>query len=149
MKFDNSTYGWTCYSPVPFKKRFADLQKKFVVLRRQLNFDAIAFTGSSGCASGFILASRNEIPIIYIRKSGEKTHGSSIECNAGHVDIKSYLIVDDFIESGKTVKRIATRINNECKRQFTNSPICVGVLLFTYGSGTIRINKTDVPIFSF
>ena len=89
--------------------------KNIVKLRKTLKFDAIACTGLSGASIAFTVSYFTKIPIIYLRKHTTRTHGSPIEfigtnCNA------SYIILDDFVETGATVKRILRKLKYlECK----------------------------------
>ena len=103
--------------------------EKISKLRQELAFDAIAFTGSSGAACAFIMCVSLQIPIIYVRKEGEKSHGIQVECNSGK-PIHSYLIVDDFTSSGNTVSNIYQAIEALAIRYGEKPPKCVGLYLY-------------------
>ena len=79
-------------------------------LRRELGFDSIAFTGSSGAALAFPLSYLLKIPLVHVRKGRSHYGNGEIE---GTISTKKYLIVDDFIDRGNTVKRIIKKIENE------------------------------------
>lgn len=68
------------------------------------NIEGLLSTGSSGCAiaSAMMACSDRELIHVYIRKHGESAHGSDYAGSLRN-DIK-YAIVDDFIDSGKTMK---------------------------------------------
>lgn len=83
-------------------------------LRRKLGFDAIAFTGSSGAALAFPLSFLLELPLIHVRKGRSHYYGGAIE---GTISSKRYLIVDDFIESGSTIRRIIRKIDSALNNQ--------------------------------
>ena len=100
-------------------------------LRRELGFDAIAFTGSSGAALAFPLSFQLQIPLIHVRKGSSHYYGGAIE---GTVSSKKYLIVDDFIESGSTIKRIIRKIKSVLKEQAQP----VGIYLY------VNSNREDV-----
>jgi orotate phosphoribosyltransferase len=105
------------------EKAVADIKK----LQPKLKFDALAFSGSSGAAIAFPAAVELCIPIIYVRKKGEKSHGDEIETTLADFDddIK-YLIVDDFICEGGTVTRIYKKLSK--KRKDGRDPLtCVGI----------------------
>lgn len=97
------------YSP-----KYLDLIPKAVKeirqLRKKLKFDAIAFTGSSGAALAFPLSYFLKLPLIHVRK-GQSHYGSGpIE---GTISSQRYLIVDDFIDRGNTIRRIIKKIESE------------------------------------
>lgn len=137
LSFGNG-YGWAGMSPDVLAEALQYASRRFVVLRKELNFDAIAFTGSSGCAIAFHLAVQHKIPLIYVRKPDEKSHGDRIECNSS-VDIQRYLIVDDFVFSGDTITSIVITIQKLVPPQhrspdepYQSAPKCVGVLCFDH-----------------
>ena len=88
-------------------------------------FDAIAITGISGALFGIPLAYALGKELMIVRKQ-EKRHSGRIE-RGGYVvgvnNARTYLIVDDFTESGTTLKRLARAIKKD-----NPSAKCVGVL---------------------
>lgn len=106
-------------------------------------YDAIAFTGTSGCSIGFILGYTLNIPIICIRKPDQESHYKSWSCEEirsfeGFNAPQRYLIVDDGICSGKTVERIMTAINNSCGK-------CRCVAMLMFNSNSYWINNIYHP----
>lgn len=90
-------------------------------------FDAIAFRGFSGSMLGPILAFALKKKMIIVRKEKEPSHGSSIEgarCNR-------YIIVDDFIAGGMTVRTIISKIAAS-----TIGGIPVGIFLWNHSTNT-------------
>jgi adenine/guanine phosphoribosyltransferase-like PRPP-binding protein len=80
----------------------------FFCTTKRKSIDAIAFTGTSGAAAAYPLSIRLKMPLICIRKDTESSHhGLPYE---GVIGIKNYIIVDDCIESGKTIKRIIKEV---------------------------------------
>jgi adenine/guanine phosphoribosyltransferase-like PRPP-binding protein len=80
------------------------------MLRYRRDYDAIAFTGVSGAAYGFPAALRTHCPAIVVRKTlDDGTH--SCHLVEGPRDIERYCIVDDFIASGDTVRRIIEQVS--------------------------------------
>lgn len=124
-------YGWTGENPIKLRNMLIKANDAFTKLRKTLKFDAIAFSGSSGAAIAFPLAVSHKIPVIYVRKANEQSHGNMVECN-GENPIKNYLIVDDFISSGDTVAWIANQIKSYARG--APKPKLVGVLCFTEDS---------------
>lgn len=105
-------------------------------------FDAIAVTGLSGSLVGVELATILDKNIMIVRKSNNDSHGKLVESTQPFRDGVRYIIVDDFICGGSTVKRLYREIrkeytqknwvkdterNKECPTY--DPPVCVGVLL--------------------
>lgn len=121
---------------------------------RPLKFDAIAFQGVSGAlvapVIGFILRK----PLIAVRK-GEKSH-TTRKVEFGIATPKTYVIVDDFISTGETIKQIVLNI-----AAYYPESKCVGIGLWsdhavydTLGpivSRTHRIGQSgeDPPMFCY
>ena len=126
-----SMYGWIGMPPSEFAERMRLSIIRFRALKDYLKIDAIAFSGSSGCAIAFVLAAEFKIPLIYVRKDGEKSHGGSmVECNDRRAIIKEYLIVDDFVDSGNTVNHIIQSIENQIERKNAYPATPIGILCF-------------------
>lgn len=93
-------------------------------------YDAIAFTGTSGCSIGFILGYSLNIPMICIRKPDQGSHYKSWCCEdersfEGFKGAARYLIVDDGVCSGATVERIMEAISLNCE-----NCRCVAMMMF-------------------
>lgn len=89
------------------------------------DFQAIAFTGVSGAAIAFPLGRALRKSLICVRKEGARSHSEhDVE---GDVNASTYIIVDDFVETGSTVKTIQARI-----AEAGGNGVCVG--LYTYCS---------------
>lgn len=128
---DSATYGWTGSSPAEFAERMELASARFVKLKEELDIDAIAFCGSSGCAIAFNLAAKHKIPLMYVRKKDEKSHSTSrVECNDTKVEVKKYLIVDDFVDRGRTVDYIVENITKYAKQVGAYPAESAGVLCF-------------------
>lgn len=98
-------------------------------LQKELEFDTIAFSGMSGSAMAFILANELNCTLLAVRREKEASHfvsGSRNEVVEGFYDANKYLIVDDFISSGDTIRRIASKIHGVNKLSE-----CVGILLYS------------------
>jgi adenine/guanine phosphoribosyltransferase-like PRPP-binding protein len=113
-------------------KKVTDATAKYIKkLHRKLKFDAIVVTGLSGAGVGFPVSYKTGLPVIYIRKSRVYTHGEDIEGIVGNLKNKrllKYIILDDLIGTGKTVKKIMRKMQKEIRSE------CVGILLYCYGS---------------
>src|ERR1035441_4337402 len=113
-------------------------------------FDSIAFTGMSGALVVPTLAFRMEKNPLVIRKPGDGSHSSrSIE--GGGVDVKSYIIVDDFISSGRTITRILEALNDfgdppsSCKAIFLYASLDRGDQYFAQ----VNYVEVSIPLYAF
>ena len=125
-----NNYGWTELSPDQLSIRIKESAKQIVELKEKLKFDAVAFSGSSGAAIAFYLTIEHNIPIIYARKDNEKSHGTIIEGNKHTKGIKKYLIVDDFVCSGDTIRHIHKQISTFCSANDMTCPKLAGVYCY-------------------
>ncbi len=72
-------------------------------------FDAVAYSGHSGALVAPLIAGLMSKDLILVRKSDDDSHSdNSVE--ASRRGVKSYIIVDDFMSSGRTVERIAKSV---------------------------------------
>lgn len=95
--------------------RLKTLVPKLVKKLKKRNFDAIVFRGLSGAMIAPIVAMRLNKTLIAVRK-GEKAHSArTIE---GDVGAKSYIILDDLIDSGATVRAIVEGVKETCNAEF-------------------------------
>ena len=104
---------------VPYK-----LQERIKLAHRALkyhDFEAIAFRGMSGALVSIPLALKMGKTLIMVRKPDEDTHSSyPVE---GDTQAKRYVIVDDFVASGDTVKAVKRAV-----LKFAPDSECIGVL---------------------
>jgi adenine/guanine phosphoribosyltransferase-like PRPP-binding protein len=91
----------------PERAKFTVKQVIKMIKARGLKFDAIACRGVSGLLIAPIVAMRLGKFLIVVRK-GEKTH-SCYEVEGDH-GAQRYVILDDFIDAGDTVKAITSKI---------------------------------------
>jgi adenine/guanine phosphoribosyltransferase-like PRPP-binding protein len=107
--------------------------------KKKTSFDAIAFTGTSGAGIAFPLSYFLKLPLLHIPKSGVYRHSAnSLE---GTVNSKKYVIVDDFIASGDTVRRIERTIST----QTTAKPVAI-FLFASRGLPNYSLGLHKVPV---
>lgn len=123
-------YGWAGMGPLDFAHTITKSGIAIRKLQDTLKFDAVAFCGSSGSAIAFHLGIKYKIPLLYVRKKNEDCHGSSVECNGFNLQIKKYLIVDDFIDTGKTIHHIINSIASRARKQSAYPAKPVGIFCF-------------------
>lgn len=105
-----TSYLHRVYHVPSFIKTFDSALKVAKQLAHSHPFDAIAFTGTSGAAYAYPLSYHLQIPLLCIRKSETNNHyGQLLE---GAVEAKRYLIVDDWVATGKTINRIVSTIRS-------------------------------------
>jgi orotate phosphoribosyltransferase len=109
-----------------------------LIKETRLDFDYIAFTGLSGSMVAPILCLKlNKLPI-YIRKTTEERHSSNI-IEAFQKGPFNYIIIDDFIATGTTIRKILDAITiSECGGN------CVGIFLYHDDFGTSRTHNVQV-----
>lgn len=119
----SSTYLRPVYEVESFKNIIDKSYKSILKFRKRHSFEAIAFTGTSGAALAYPLSYKLKVPLICVRKSIRDNHyKDKLE---GATFVNSYIIVDDCIDSGRTVRNILKniKINNP-------SAICKGIYLY-------------------
>lgn len=126
---------------------FAKMVDKLILsakqMRREVGFDTIAFQGTSGAAAAYILAKELYVPLICIRKENDKSHYTRDNgLFEGSLEAKRYIIVDDFICSGATVRRIENIIHEKLKGEAK----CVGYLM--YSSSRDPYKHYDRPVWT-
>ena len=71
-------------------------------------FDGIACRGTSGLIVAPLLSYEFDLKMLVARKPNDGSHSHyKVE---GHDDIKKYIVVDDFVSSGRTIEDIVTTI---------------------------------------
>lgn len=123
-----TSYGAWKYSRTLAKER-ANVIVKVVnkVLSPQLAFDACVVTGTSGSWLGAALVAHpdwnDKLPLVLCRKPQESSHGPILEGESRANDCRRFLLIDDFVCTGETVRRVAgTLLSDDSRKQL------VGVL---------------------
>lgn len=107
-------------------------------LRRTTPFEAIAFRGMSGALVAPPVADALGVSLLLVRK--EASHSAAIV--EGELDVKTYVIVDDFVSSGTTVRTIVHEVERVAPKAQ-----CLGVMTyrrFCYSEGD-RVGFDDRP----
>jgi orotate phosphoribosyltransferase len=110
-----------------------------------LRFDAIAFSGMSGALVAPSVAMSLRKPMILVRKQSDDCHagGGAVE---GALDAETYIIIDDFISSGDTLKRIHASVVKASEHSYRARKIaCVGIYLYRYNELYVAENATSRP----
>lgn len=87
----------------------------------------LVFTGLSGMLIGISVADKTKRPFAVVRKKQDNSHScSKIE---GH-HFNKYIIIDDFIDTGTSIKRIIKEMNSH---NFDSR--CIGIILYANAGG--------------
>jgi hypothetical protein len=106
------------------KLRKATIQRVVRHLRKRIDeFDAIAVCGVSGLLIGTTVADKLDKPLIVVRKPDDKTTHSRLKVEGSLLG--RYLIVDDLVCFGGTVRRMVKAI-----KEHNEYAVCVGVYCF-------------------
>jgi len=120
--------------PKKFQKNVARCVKFLKTINKR--YDSIAFTGMSGALVAPILAYKLNKHLLLVRKENEERH--SWQDVEGFTKCSKYIIVDDFIVSGKTVERIQEKV-------FEDYPAarCIGTLQYTRNMSLSKISLIE------
>jgi hypothetical protein len=124
------------------------------IRKEKPKYKAIAFRGMSGALVVPMLCLELRKPMIVCRKESEKSHGSPVE---GWGRGGPYIIVDDFISSGSTVRGIMATLAHWYTSRIgyyesddperPNKPECAGIFLYLETEETPNLN--GVPVHGF
>jgi orotate phosphoribosyltransferase len=121
------SYIHTCAGETPLQR--AVTIKNCVTALRAYNrtkegqFDCIAFTGMSGAVIAPVLAHILHKDLFIVRKDNDGSHSSA--STEGPLSARRYVIVDDMISAGVTVRRIYKQVQH-----LNRGHVCVGILLY-------------------
>jgi hypothetical protein len=145
MKFNTHYLDKVLY-PARLQERTKIVSKNLLQLKKVLNYDAIAFRGYSGAGMAFPVSYLTGLPLMLVRKTNlynqltDNSHGYLVEGDDS--DITNYVILDDFIASGETVRSMIQTINHKTFRaDFPVRLHCVGVCLYNV---FMRDDRTDI-----
>lgn len=130
----DSSYLYDVFGTKTFSKLVDDAVFNLKLFEAQTPFEAIAFTGMSGSAVAYPLSYLLKKPLLCVRKKDISAH--SVNPVEGVVSAKTYVIVDDCIDSGATVDRIRKCIS---EGWYTKTAKLVGIYL--YNASEFRNNE--------
>lgn len=130
-----SDYLNSIYQVQDYKKLVTKTANAIKRFKLKNPFDAIAFTGTSGAALAYPISAMLKIPLICVRK-GTNHYGDPIE---GCITAVNYIIIDDFISMGRTMKKITSSIKKEM-------PNAKPVAIFLYTAINQHASWNNIPI---
>lgn len=113
------------------KRVVADTVRAVESLRKKnKKIRAIAFTGVSGAAVAFPVAAITGIDLICVRKKRDSSHSClSVE---GAVNVDEIVVIDDFMSSGATLKKIVRSIRAHRARDRRDSHVKIAACFFWF-----------------
>ncbi len=108
------------------------IAKRIPELLHSLGADAVVVTGKSGMSVAFAAMMFADLPLVVVRKRGENSHGSMIDGVEGLV-VRKYIILDDFVSSGDTVRTIVRDMEQYANACGVEAPQPVGVACYDSG----------------
>src|SRR5574337_120294 len=140
-----TVYLRTIFDPELFPLTIQKTLEKCQALKKEYDFDSIAFCGISGAAMAFVIAHQMNLPLVCVRKKGESSHYVSQGFTngrlcEGNIGTRKYIIVDDVISSGNTVNYIMDSIEKDCD----NAKCMAMVMYAAHGENSTytRLNQT-------
>lgn len=130
----NQTTQHSCYhtnwakSPKALQQLARKVTKE--IREKGVEFDAIACRGVSGIVVSSAVASRLAKQLIVVRKPDEKSHSECEVEGRPYGDFK-YIVIDDFICTGKTVVEIMKPLVVPAKYQLKGVGKCVGLFMYS------------------
>ena len=122
--------GYASKYAAPIVRQYASIAADNIQLRmRETGADTVVVQGTSGVSIGFAALMLHDFPLVMVRKPDENSHGSPVE-GPQHHEVKRYIILDDFVDTGETVRRIAAKLNLLAYNEGAVRPECVGVLCY-------------------
>lgn len=120
------------------ERRYDVVQNILKVLKKidkKNEVGAIVATGTSGLIIAPIIAYITGIPLVTINKEGDGSHSDYLV--RGMMNSGDYIIIDDFIDSGRTVDRIINSIYDH----ISIPTKCIGVILYRGIFETYNVDK--------
>jgi len=141
------------YFDTALEKRDKVIGQALKVLKHRSNdYDVIVCRGYSGMTVAPILAWALKKPIFIVRKDGESTHSSEKDYMGTLGD--RYLMVDDFVCTGETIRKVREALTEAHSREDREPGQIVGLYLYetyddpgtyehipTWGTDHVRYRK--------
>lgn len=130
------------FTPIDYQELIKDSLECAGKLYQKKKFQAIAFSGMSGAALAFPLGYLMDLPLLCVRKNSSH----SFYTVEGMLEISSYIIVDDFIDSGFTLDYILKSIRQEQAKKNLPLAECKGIILYKNYNRYVRFKSAQAPL---
>lgn len=107
----------------PFIDAIAEEAREYCIKHR---VEAIAFSGMSGAAAAYPVCYLTGLAPLNIRKDSDSTHSSTNVEGPDNRTVTRYIILDDLIDSGRTMRHIITKLDGKG----LPPSACAGILLW-------------------
>lgn len=118
---------------------------KFAPLIKGIDFEGFVGRGLSGTIPASILAYDMRKKLLIVRKEAEKTASHAYGLLEGWL-AGSYIIVDDFISTGDTIRAIRMHVTNAHQNTNLPPPIFKAILLTKTESSSFKDLFNGIPI---
>lgn len=109
----------------------------------------IAVRGVSGTAIGGAVSLVSDLPLVVVRKTDDDSHAKHYGIAQGlRGNSGPYVIIDDLVDTGKTVKAIINAIDDDFDSD-VNKRECIAVILYSREQlrlGDLEVNGANVPL---
>lgn len=112
-----------------------------LIQENKFDFDAIAFTGMSGALIAPLVAQRLQKGLLMVRKTGDGSHSGYIV--EGGLDCTKFIIIDDLIMSGNTIRNLLEKVKTVCP-----NATCSGIILYHEEANDYDF-ENRIPVRSF
>lgn len=117
-------YNSDLFNPRMLREKVIRVARNIEILKRKhVPIECMVARGKSGMGMAFPLSMETGIPVVVARKEDERSHGMPLE---GDGNFGTYVIIDDFIDSGDTCKSIVQQITSE-----HGNTRCIAILLYS------------------
>lgn len=122
------------YDPAKVRNYAKHTLARLKELREKLGDFDVVVHGNSGVSIGFAALALSDFDsafnLFLLRKDNDNSHGAPFEGPA-HRDMARYIILDDFVSTGNTVRRIVSKLEELASLRCRGPAECVGVLQYT------------------
>lgn len=138
----------TGYSQKRVRERAKYAAQAIKKMLSETGANSVVVHGNSGVSCGFAALMYANFNLVLLRKDNDNSHGSPIEGPDGHL-LGRYIILDDFIASGKTMNTIRNKITSLAHQAECEAPVCVGAVLYGYGGDRFHFEDTyTIPVYA-
>lgn len=147
MSFIHTDYLESIYYKDSYKMLVDKSAKILKAIDKIHPFQSIAFSGMSGAAMAYPLSLKLNKDLTCVRK-GKSHFSSDLGLNVeGRIEAK-YIIVDDFICTGATIKRILKTLKKDQRYHGASTPEVVAIYLYASNGNEVGFNPVNIPIYT-